>query len=120
MVYRFGGEVVVKKVKKVWDGSQSTAFYNNLDARGQVTQEALGNGMVTERAFEAESGIIQGLTSTFGSSGDVQSLGFTFDLIGNSVAVPEFLHRERLEKRRDEAVEALTEFLCAFLISCGV
>lgn len=73
-------------LSEVQNGANPSTLYwraLQVNVRGQVRQEALGNGIVTERAFEAETGIIQGITSTLGSSGDVQKLGLTFDLIGN-------------------------------------
>ena len=51
--------------------------------RKQVTQEVLGNGVVTDRAFEPETGVINGITSSIGAAGDVQKSAFGFDLIGN-------------------------------------
>lgn len=57
-----------------------------VNARGQITQEVQGNGVVTDRAFDADSGLIDGITSTLGAAGDVQKAEFDFDLIGNLTA----------------------------------
>jgi RHS repeat-associated protein len=54
-----------------------------VNARGQITQEVQGNGVVTDRAFDAATGLISVITSTFGVVGDVQMSVFNFDLIGN-------------------------------------
>lgn len=73
-------------LSEVQNGANSSTLYwraLQVNARGQVTQEALGNGIVTDRAFEAETGLIQGITSTLNSSVIVQHLSFTFDLLGN-------------------------------------
>ncbi|MGV3661042.1 MAG: FG-GAP-like repeat-containing protein [Prosthecobacter sp.] len=65
--------------------STSEVYWRALlvNARGQVTREALGNGIVTDRSFVPETGLVQDITSTFGSTGDVQKLSFGFDVIGN-------------------------------------
>lgn len=54
-----------------------------VNARGQITQETQGNDVVTDRAFDANTGLIAGITATRGTAGDVQKLEFDFDLIGN-------------------------------------
>lgn len=45
-----------------------------------------GNGVVTDRAFDANTGLIDGITSTLNAAGDVQKAEFDFDLIGNLTA----------------------------------
>ncbi|MDB4265405.1 FG-GAP-like repeat-containing protein [bacterium] len=58
---------------------------NTVNARGQVENELLGNGLVTQRAFDADRGLIKGIkTGKFGGTG-IQDLDFTFDDIGNLV-----------------------------------
>ncbi len=57
-----------------------------VNPRGQITQEVQGNGVVTDRAFDANTGLIDGITSTLGAAGDVQKEEFDFDLIGNLTA----------------------------------
>ncbi|WP_336038934.1 polymorphic toxin-type HINT domain-containing protein [Acinetobacter calcoaceticus] len=50
------------------------------DARGNVTAETLGNGLVTKRAYKAETGFIESI-----STGDakVQQNTYSFDALGN-------------------------------------
>ncbi len=57
-----------------------------VNARGQITREVQGNGVVTDRTFDADSGQIGGITSTLNAGGDVQKAEFDFDLIGNLIA----------------------------------
>ncbi|MFW1806148.1 hypothetical protein, partial [Acinetobacter baumannii] len=50
------------------------------DARGNVTAETLGNGLVTKRAYKADTGFIESI-----STGDakVQQNTYSFDVLGN-------------------------------------
>lgn len=50
------------------------------DARGNVTEETLGNGLVTKRAYKADTGFIESI-----STGDakVQQNTYSFDALGN-------------------------------------
>ncbi len=54
---------------------------NALDAELRVTQETAGNGVVTNRAFDANRGFITSVTA--GAANAVANLTFTFDAIGN-------------------------------------
>ncbi len=58
-----------------------TAFA--VTARGQITGEALGNGVYTSRTFDPETGLVQSITGTYGAGGDVQNEDFVFDIIGD-------------------------------------
>jgi RHS repeat-associated protein len=49
-----------------------------INARGQLEQAALGNGLVTTRDFDPETGRIERI-----QAGAIQDLAFTFDDIGN-------------------------------------
>lgn len=61
----------------------SQTFWTALEvnARGQVTEERAGNGVVTHRSFDAETGLISSVTA--GAGGAVQKLAFDFDSLGN-------------------------------------
>ena len=50
------------------------------DAEGHLTQQTAGNGIVTSRTFNADTGALTGITS--GSAGAVQSHAYTYDLLG--------------------------------------
>ncbi len=54
-----------------------------VNARGQVTQEAQGNGVVTSRTFDPETGLVEAITAGRTVAGDVQKLEFDFDFVGN-------------------------------------
>jgi YD repeat-containing protein len=54
-----------------------------VNARGQLTQEVLGNGVVTDRAFDPQTGLVDAITASFNAAGDIQKSEFDFDLIGN-------------------------------------
>lgn len=54
-----------------------------VNARGQLTQEVLGNGVVTDRAFDPQTGLVDGITASFNAAGDIQKSEFDFDFIGN-------------------------------------
>jgi RHS repeat-associated protein len=54
---------------------------NAVDAEGRVTQETAGNGVVTNRTFDANRGFITSVTA--GPSNSVANLAFAFDTIGN-------------------------------------
>lgn len=80
-VYTANGHL--SEVQNAANTSQTYWRAMTVNARGQITQEVQGNGVVTERAFDPDSGIIDGITCTFGAAGDVQKAEFDFDLIGN-------------------------------------
>lgn len=57
---------------------------NALDARLNVTQETLGNGLQTTRQFDAVHGLPDWIrTGPSGSSTGVQNLAYTWDKVGN-------------------------------------
>jgi RHS repeat-associated protein len=63
----------------------ATVFWtaNATNARGQVTQETLGNGVVTNRAFDAVTGWLSSLQSGMGGGAALQNDSYAFDLVGN-------------------------------------
>jgi RHS repeat-associated protein len=64
---------------------------DTLNARGQLEQATLGNGLVTTRDFEPETGRMERIRA-----GAVQNLAFTYDALGN------------LQSRRDD-IRGLSE-----------
>lgn len=76
-------------LEKVFDPAKPSHPYwqaNAANARGQITQETLGNGLVTTRAFQAETGYLHQIgTGTSASYWNVQSLSFVFDEVGNLI-----------------------------------
>lgn len=57
---------------------------DGLNARGQVEQARLGNGLLTKQQFDTRTGFLQTIqTGPSGAPGQVQNLAFAFDAIGN-------------------------------------
>jgi len=63
----------------------TTVFWaaNTVNARDQVTQETLGNGIVTNRAYDAVTSWLKSIQSGVGGGGGVQNLSYTWDQVGN-------------------------------------
>jgi RHS repeat-associated protein len=57
---------------------------NAVNAEGQVTEEVLGNGLVTQRAYDPETGTVEAIQTWNGLTA-VQDDLFDFDLVGNLV-----------------------------------
>ncbi len=72
-------------LQQVKDVNSSTIFWQNtaMNPRGQVTQETLGNGIVTNRAFDAVTGWVASIQSGSGGGASVQNQSYQFDLDGN-------------------------------------
>ena len=54
-----------------------------MNARGQVTGATLGNGVVLDRTYQADSGYLHTMKATNLSSQELQKLTLTFDELGN-------------------------------------
>ncbi|QNW97211.1 hypothetical protein IC797_12790 [Acinetobacter seifertii] len=61
-------------------GNQLYWAANARDARGNITQETLGNGLVTKTAYKADTGFIESINT--GNAG-IQQNTYAFDAIGN-------------------------------------
>jgi RHS repeat-associated protein len=64
----------------------STVFWtaNTTDVRGHITQETLGNGVITQRAFDAITGWVSSITSGPSTSpAALQNEGYLYDQVGN-------------------------------------
>jgi RHS repeat-associated protein len=73
-------------LKSISDANALTTVFwtaNATNPRGQVTQETLGNGVVTNRSFDAVTGWIGSIQSGVGGGAALQNNGFLFDLLGN-------------------------------------
>ena len=54
------------------------------DARGNLTEQYLGNGLTTRTDFVPETGFVSRIrTGLFSEDGSIQDLGFAFDALGN-------------------------------------
>ena len=56
---------------------------NSTNPAGQITQETLGNGIVTQRAFDAVTGWLSSVQSGVSGGTGVQNQGFLYDYVGN-------------------------------------
>jgi len=56
---------------------------NTANARGQVTQETLGNGLVARRSFDAVNGWIRSIQTGPGGGASIQNLAYQWDRVGN-------------------------------------
>ena len=65
----------------------STVFWtaNTTNPRGQVTEETLGNGAVTNRSYDAVTGWLGSSTSGAGGGTGLQNIAFAYDYVGNVV-----------------------------------
>ncbi|WP_282611232.1 FG-GAP-like repeat-containing protein, partial [Pelagibius sp. Alg239-R121] len=55
---------------------------DTVDAEGMVTQETLGNGVVTNRAYDVATALLDSIQTTHNGT-SIQNLSFVFDTLGN-------------------------------------
>jgi RHS repeat-associated protein len=75
-------------LKSVADfNAPSTVFWtaNTVNPRGQVTQETLGNNVITNRTYDAVTGWLSSLQSGVGGGGTLQNESYLMDLVGNVI-----------------------------------
>ena len=72
-------------VTAVISGSPNVTVWqaNTTNAAGQVTQETLGNGIVTNRAYDAVTGWLSSIQSGVNGGTGVQNQSFLYDLVGD-------------------------------------
>lgn len=79
--YQYG---ILQSITDVLDSPNVTVWQANArDAAGQVTQETLGNGLVTNRAYDAVTQWLTSVQSGPGGGATVQNQGFLYDEVGN-------------------------------------
>jgi YD repeat-containing protein len=63
----------------------TTVFWqaNTANVRGQITQETLANGLVSNRVFDAASGWLKTIQTGVGGGTGVQNLAYEWDTVGN-------------------------------------
>jgi hypothetical protein len=76
------------RLKSVTDwtaGSAGTVYWvaNDQNPRGQITQEILGNNVVTNRQFDAVTGFMASVQSGIGGGAGLQNESYLYDLVGN-------------------------------------
>jgi len=72
-------------LQKVSDFNAGTVFWqaNTANARGQITQETLGNGVITNRSFDDVTGWMSSMTSGLNGTTALQNESYLFDELGN-------------------------------------
>lgn len=63
-------------------GSQLYWTANARDARGNVTQETLGNGLITTRTYKSDTGLIESINT---GNASIQQNSYAFDALGNLI-----------------------------------
>jgi len=56
---------------------------NSQNPRGEITQESLGNGVVTNRSFDAVTGWLTSIHAGIGGGTGLQNQSYLYDLVGN-------------------------------------
>jgi RHS repeat-associated protein len=74
-------------LRQVRDANASTIFWeaNTVNPLGQVTQETLGNGVVTNRFFDLVTGRLSSIQSGVGGGAGLQNESYLFDRVGNLI-----------------------------------
>jgi RHS repeat-associated protein len=73
-------------LKQISDYNNATTIFWLADAtnpRGQVTQETLGNGVVTNRSFDAVTGWVSSIQAGVGGGAGLLNSSYLFDEMGN-------------------------------------
>ena len=97
--YQNGQLASIKECANVNCTSTGTNYWtaNTFNPRNQITQETLGNGLITARSHDAVTGWLKGIQTGLGGSAGIQQLAYEWDKVGN------------LKKRRDVNQSNLTE-----------
>ena len=63
----------------------TTVFWtaNSANSRGQITQETLGNGVVTARSYDAVTGWLNSIQAGVGGGAGIQNNAYLYDEMGN-------------------------------------
>ncbi len=80
---------------------------NTVDAEGMVTQETLGNGVITDRAYDPATALVDSIQTNAGGT-SIQNLSFAFDMLGN-LQERNDLDRDRKEAFLYDGLNRLTE-----------
>lgn len=80
--YSYG---ILQSVTDWTSGSAGTVYWtaNTQNVRGQTTQETLGNGVVTNRSFDAVTGWMNSIQSGVSGGTGLQNLSYLYDTVGN-------------------------------------
>ena len=83
-------------LEKVTNSAETVTYWqaNALDANGNVTQETLGNGVITTRSYDPQTGLIQSILSD-DMGAPVQDLAYVFDKVGNLTSREDAIQQRR-------------------------
>jgi RHS repeat-associated protein len=72
-------------LKQVTNASATTVYWQarDYDADGHVTEEQYGNGIITDRVYIPQNGLLKTIKSGIGTNTNVQNLEYHFDVLGN-------------------------------------
>ncbi len=72
-------------LQQVKDYNAGTVFWaaNTVNPRGEVTQETLGNGVITNRNFDAVTGWMSSIQAGVGGGTGLQNQSYLYDFVGN-------------------------------------
>ncbi len=72
-------------LKQITNSDASTTYWqaDNYDADGHITEEQYGNGIITDRVYIPQNGLLKTITSGVGGGTGVQNLEYHFDVLGN-------------------------------------
>ena len=76
------------QLAKLANASTGASYWQavNVDARGNVTGAAYGNGVNLSKSYDAATGRLTGILSTSAAAGTIQNLSYQFDTLGNLLA----------------------------------
>jgi hypothetical protein len=69
----------------ITDAASGTVYWaaNTMNPRGQVTEETLGNGVLTNRAFDAVTGWVGSIQAGGGGGSTLQNSAYLYDYLGD-------------------------------------
>lgn len=72
-------------LSSITDAAIGTVYWaaNTVNPRGQVTQETLGNGVITTRSFDAVTGWVSNIEAGLSGGSGILNSAYTFDLVGD-------------------------------------
>ncbi len=110
-------------LQKVSDFNAPTTVYwtaNAANVRGAVTQETLGNGVVTNRTFDAVTGWMSSTTSGKGDT-HLQNNSYLYDEVGNVIqreninaVLTESFHYDDVYRLHDSQLNAVTNLALSY------
>lgn len=72
-------------LKQITNSDASVTYWqaNQYDGDNHVTEEQYGNGIITDRVYIPQNGLLKTVASGLGGSTGVQNLEYHFDILGN-------------------------------------